>query len=290
MSSPYIFWVGEMKGLFVGLVTLDVVYLVAELPQPNQKIVALADAVTAGGPATNAAVAFGYLGNQAVLLGGVGSHPLAQGIISDLQGRVTIADLLPNRTQPPPMSSIWVTQGTGDRAVVSRNAVQSQAPAAAIPAEILQGVDIVLIDGHQMEVGRAIAQQTQVPVVLDGGSWKAGLEDILPQVDYAVCSANFYPPGCATPADVFAYLSQWSIPHIAITQGEQPIQYLDRGKAGEIAVPQIQPVDTLGAGDVFHGAFCHFILRSPFPEALAEAAIVAAKACLFFGTRAWMEE
>jgi sugar/nucleoside kinase (ribokinase family) len=292
---PIFFWVSrEMKGLFVGLVTLDVVYSVAALPQPNQKIVALADAVTAGGPATNAAVTFGYLGNEAVLLGSVGAHPMGQGIVSDLQGRVNFVDLHPDRAQPPPMSSILVTQATGDRAVVSRNAVQSQAAVEAIPGDILLGVDIVLLDGHQMAVGKAvldsaIAQQSQVPVVLDGGSWKAGLEDVLPHVDYAICSANFYPPGCETSKEVFAYLKAHQISRMAITRGGQPIQYFDQGNVGEIAVPQIRPVDTLGAGDVFHGAFCHAILRSGFQDALAEAAGVAAKSCMFFGTRAWME-
>ncbi|MCY7284866.1 MAG: sugar kinase, partial [Cyanobacteria bacterium CAN_BIN43] len=44
------------QGLFVGLVTLDLVYLVTALPQSNQKIVALEDSMTAGGPAANAAV------------------------------------------------------------------------------------------------------------------------------------------------------------------------------------------------------------------------------------------
>ncbi len=278
-----------MKGLFVGLVTLDLVYWVAELPQLNQKIVALADAVTAGGPATNAAVAFGYLGNEAVLLGGVGAHPLGQGILTDLRGRVTIADLHPDRPQPPPLSSILVTPSTGDRAVVSRNAVQSQAGVEAIPAGILQGVEVVLLDGHQRTVGGEIARRATVPIVLDGGSWKPGLEDILPLVDYAICSANFFPPGCTTSAEVFAYLSALGIPQIAITHGGQPIQYLERGELGEIAVPPVRPVDTLGAGDIFHGAFCHFILRMGFRSALAEAAIVAAKSCLFFGTRAWME-
>jgi sugar/nucleoside kinase (ribokinase family) len=279
-----------MKGLFVGLVTLDVVYLVADLPQPNQKIVALGDAVTAGGPATNAAVTFGYLGDEAVLLGIVGAHPMSQGIVSDLQGRVNFVDLHPDRSQPPPMSSILVTQATGDRAVVSRNTVQSQAAVEAIPGDILQGVDMVLLDGHQMAVGKAIAQQSQVPVVLDGGSWKAGLEEVLPHVNYAICSANFYPPGCETSEAVFAYLRACQISRIAITHGGQPIQYFDQGKVGEIAVPQIRPVDTLGAGDVFHGAFCHAILRSGFQEALAEAADAAAKSCMFFGTRAWMEQ
>lgn len=278
------------QGLFVGLVTLDLVYLVTELPQCNQKIVALEDSMTAGGPATNAAVAFSYLGDSATLLGSVGQHPSCQLVLADLQS-VAIADLTPNRTQSLPISSILVTQSTGDRAIVSRNAIHAQAPVTAIPADILRGTEIVLIDGHQMAVGQTIAKQSKaqkIPVVMDGGSWKAGFEEVLPYVDYAICSANFLPPQCSTLTEAFDYLTALNIPHIAITNDSQPIQYFHQGMTGQIAVPEIQPVDTLGAGDIFHGAFCHFILRTDFLEALTQAADVAGRSCQFFGTRQWM--
>ena len=279
------------QGLFVGLVTLDIVYLVTDLPQCNQKVVALEDSMTAGGPATNAAIAFSHLGDSATLLGSIGQHPSRQLVLADLQA-VAIADLMPNSTQAIPISSILVTQSTGERAIVSRNAVQAQAPVTAIPTDILQGMEIVLIDGHQMAVGEAIARQSKnqkIPVVVDGGSWKAGFEEVLPYVDYAICSVNFHPPQCSTFTEVFAYLTALNILHIAITNGSQPIQYIHQGIRGQIFVPEIQPVDTLGAGDIFHGAFCHFILRTDFLDALTQSAEVAGRSCQFFGTRQWMD-
>ena len=51
-----------MNGLFVGLTTLDFIYLSEGLPQSNEKIVALDTAISTGGPATNAAVTFAYFG------------------------------------------------------------------------------------------------------------------------------------------------------------------------------------------------------------------------------------
>ena len=279
-------------GLFVGLVTLDLVYLATAAPSNNQKIVASDYVVAAGGPSTNAAVTFSHLGNQAKLLGVVGAHPMTQLIRADLGTYgVVIADLDPNQSQPPPVSSIIVTQETGERAVVSINAVNSIASRERIPTDILQGVDIVLIDGHQMEVGVAIAKLAKalnISVVLDGGSWKPGFERILPFVDYAICSANFYPPSCNSAAEVFAYLSAVGIPHTAITHGENPIQCFTRGKTSALEVPQINAVDTVGAGDIFHGAFCHHILQESFTDALASAARIASHSCQFFGTRRWM--
>ena len=125
---------------------------------------------------------------------------------------------------------------------------------------------------------------------MDGGSWKPGFEAVLRHADYAICSANFLPPSCQTQADLVYYLQGLGIPQIAITQGEQPIRYWTASEQGELAVPTIQAVDTLGAGDIFHGAFCYFILQSSFPEALHQAAQVAASACESFGTRAWMQQ
>ncbi len=290
-----------VQGLFVGLITLDLLYLTERFPDRNQKIVALDYAVAAGGPGTNAAVTFGYLGGSAKLMGVLGTHPIRELILADVQQwGVTIVDLHPDRADPPPTSSILVTEATGERAVISLNAVKSQVTADAISNvlsdEQLNSIDVVLIDGHQMAVGETIARQAkarQIPVVMDGGSWKSGFEAVLPYVDYAVCSANFHPPGCETIDAVFAYLEGFQIPHIAITQGEKPILYQSRGKSGEITVPNIQPIDTLGAGDIFHGAFCFFILKSElnskFTEALAQAAEIASQACQQFGTRAWMK-
>jgi len=287
------FLIHNFRGLFVGLVTLDLVYLAASAPKNNQKIVASDYMVVAGGPATNAAVTFSHVGNKATLLGVVGNHPMSGLIRADLETyEVAIADLVPSQIEPPPISSIIVSQGTGERAVISINAVNSQVEPEHIPTDILQEVDIVLIDGHQMAVGEAIAQLAKadrIPVVIDGGSWKPGFERVLPFVDYAICSANFYPPNCHSTAEVFAYLSQVGIPHIAITQGENPIQFLSAGKIGTLKVPQVSVVDTLGAGDIFHGAFCDRILRENFTAALAAAAEVAAYACQFFGTRRWMQ-
>lgn len=285
------------RGLFVGLITLDLIYLLEELPDRNQKQVALDYAAAAGGPATNAAVTFGYLGNQPQILGVLGSHPIRELILADVQPwNVEIIDLQPDRIHPPPTSSILVTRLTGERAVISMNAVQSQAMTAAIPPDVLNDIDIVLLDGHQMAISEAIAHQAKaqhIPVVIDGGSWKPGFDRVLPLADVVICSANFRPPGCETITAVLDYLESLGIPHCAATQGENPILYRSLSQTGEIAVPPVRSVDTLGAGDVFHGAFCSFYLQtqelpSGFPQALAAAAPVASLACSAFGTRSWM--
>ncbi len=310
------------SGLFVGLITLDFLYLAREFPSSNQKIVAADYTVAAGGPATNAAVTFNYLGNSldhkslekpAQVCGVLGATPLAGIIHSELrQQGVEIIDLLPESNTIPPISSVIITQGTGDiatqrqgdiatqrqgdRAVISLNASKTQAGVENLLPEILtdmlENVGIVLIDGHQLEAGIVIAKlakSLEIPTVLDGGSWKSGLEKILPYIDYAICSDSFYPPDCTQQSEVITYLIKQQIKHIAITRGAASIIYATNHQTGEIKIPQTPIVDTLGAGDIYHGAFCYYFLdKSDFVVALTAAVEIARKSCSFFGTRSWL--
>lgn len=126
-------------------------------------------------------------------------------------------------------------------------------------------------------------------MVLDGGSWKAGTEELLLSVDFAVCSADFRPPGCADVAQTLAYLGARGIRNMAITQGGGPIRFVADGESGEIAVRKVRAVDTMGAGDIFHGALCHALVSGvAFSRALEYAAGIATASCELFGPRAWM--
>ncbi len=59
----------------------------------------------------------------------------------------------------------------------------------------------------------------------------------------------------------------------------------------ELKVPEIEVVDTLGSGDIFHGAFCHFILQdNDFIKSLEKATQIAGLSCTFYGTRKWIEK
>lgn len=47
--------------------------------------------------------------------------------------------------------------------------------------------------------------------------------------------------------------------------------------------------DDLGAGDIFHGAFCYYYLKnSDFCDSLCRASAIAGHSCLFPGTRSWL--
>ncbi|MEI6380183.1 MAG: PfkB family carbohydrate kinase [Cyanobacteriota bacterium ELA615] len=279
-----------MTGLFVGLTTLDLIYLVKEFPQPNQKIVALEQIIASGGPATNAAITYSYLGNKSKLVTILGANSINHLIENDLTNyKVELVDLKKNQSSSAVISSILVKQSNGQRSVVSLNSTYNQLPSIDLPDDLLMGIDLILVDGHQIAITQKILQRQPIPVVLDGGSWKAGLEILLPHITYAICSADFFPPGCQTIEEVFAYLQFFSIANIAISQGEDPIIYYCKGAYGEIPIKKTKVVDTLGAGDVLHGAFCHYIQEYDFVSALQKASLIASKSCQSFGTRKWMD-
>lgn len=282
-------------GVFVGLITLDCIYQTHKALEANEKQVAEAMLLAAGGPATNAAVAFRALGHRAILIGVLGNHPLSAVVRDDLtQQNIELIDLMPEVTIPPPFSSIVVNTVTGDRAVISRNAADRPRPTNPPVGDLLSQVDCVLIDGHQMSLGKQLAQQAQqagVPVVIDAGSWKSGFEEVLPLATVVIASAAFQPPGYGPEQDAIAYLKTLKIPHIAVTRGASPILYQTDTQISALPVPAIQPVDTLGAGDIFHGAFCHnYATGTHFLESLAQAAQVASEACQSFGTRQWIQQ
>ncbi len=129
----------------------------------------------------------------------------------------------------------------------------------------------------------ALAQRQGIPVVIDAGSWKPGFEAVLRRATSAIAAAKFQIPG---QADTLAALASLGLPEVAITHGPQPIQCLHGGQHGMLPVLQVTVQDTLGAGDIFHGAFCHYRLQAPFLAALAHAAQIAAQSCQHFGPRA----
>jgi sugar/nucleoside kinase (ribokinase family) len=207
---------------------------------------------------------------------------------------VLVRDAAPAGEHAPAISSVYVEERTGDRSVVSVNGAAT-APVPP-PGLGLDGARVVLVDGHHPELALAavrLARRHGVPVVLDGGSWKPVLEALLPLVDVAICSADFRAPGAATSDAAAADLRARGVPAVAVTRGGEPVRWWSGTEAGEVAVPRVRAVDTLGAGDTFHGAFCYALAAAPRRALAAQlrfAAEVAAVRCGVAGLRAWLAE
>ncbi|MGI9537555.1 MAG: PfkB family carbohydrate kinase [Desulfocapsaceae bacterium] len=279
------------RGLFVGLTTVDIFNVVDRHPRSDQKIKAHHQAVSAGGPAANAAVAYAAFGNETDLLTGLGGHPTGAMAFEDLQKHgVTVHDYSSDPAALPVLSSILINSSNGSRCVVYRNPLDLTLSPDQLYDHLTKGCQVVLLDGFYLEQAISVAKAAKGHslTVLDGGSWKEGLEELLPFIDYAICSADFKAPSCNSPEELLLYLEHIGITGSAVSRGADSIIYRIEGKQGQQPVPQVQAIDTLGAGDILHGTFCHHILTSSFLESLEKATFSASRSCLSYGTRKWI--
>jgi sugar/nucleoside kinase (ribokinase family) len=192
--------------------------------------------LSAGGPATNAAATFAFLGGQASLLTGAGRHPMAAIFRHDLaRFDIALQDLAAATGDPPPLSSIFVIGNTGARTIVSASRALLSLDYDAFRPEALEGSAFLLVDGHYMPLAIAAAsaaRQRGMRVILDGGSWKEGMMDLLPLVDTAICPADFRAPGHESEDAVAAFLRGCGIAQVAITRGPSAIRFWTDSAAG----------------------------------------------------------
>ncbi len=280
---------GVTRVLTCGLATVDVVQTVAAPPRADEKIVASAATVEGGGPALNAAVTAALLGSSAVLVSAVGDGPLAGVVRADLyRYAVELADCA-TPGYDPPLSTVLVSASTGERAVVSHNALGATAY-LPLHDNVLDGVGAVLVDGHHLPLCHEVAGRARrrgVPVVLDGGSWKPGLEDLLSAVDMAVVSGDFHTPA----GDGLEAILRYGPSFAARTAGAGAVAWRARdGSSGSIDPPEVVVLDTLGAGDVLHGALATLLAGQGRrdPVAVLEYGIrVASRSVGYAGARGW---
>ena len=113
----------------------------------------------------------------------------------------------------------------------------------------------------------------------------------------AICSERFAIPAIESEAGAgnalgtegtFAWFAAQGVPYLAVTRGAQSILGWDRGRRFEIEIDPVEAKDTLGAGDVLHGAFCYFFaLAQNFEEALRKASKIATRSCKSMGIQTW---
>ncbi|MCG8545536.1 MAG: PfkB family carbohydrate kinase, partial [Alphaproteobacteria bacterium] len=159
------------------------------------------------------------------------------------------------------------------------------------PVEVTDRFDTILVDGYYPELAVRIlkAQAGQATVVLDADVWNDGTDPIMPFVDIVICSDDFVPPGTASRESVRQAILGYGPAQCAFTHGAQPIEWFDENGGGTVDIPKVDVIDTLGAGDIFHGAFCfYYAATASFEDALAMASKVAGTSCTSFGTRNWM--
>jgi sugar/nucleoside kinase (ribokinase family) len=277
---------------FVGMTTLDIVQVADDLPAPNTKGRARRGYVDAGGPAANAAITARILGSPVVLETSLGRGPATEVAAAVLQGHGVMVHDHGGGSELP-VSSIWVT-GRSDRTLLST------AAASPGPQEVeldLSRVAAVLSDGFYPSLAIAASRsalERGIPLVLDCGSWREVFAELLPRATVVIAGEEFGFPEepDARAADVLDELVRRYRPRFAaVSRGAEPVLWASGDDRGRISVPRVSVVDSLGAGDVLHGAFMHFAFdrRLGDVEALRRAITVASRSCEHLGARGGVE-
>lgn len=267
-----------------GLSTLDLRYDVDAPPGPDRKVTARALAIDAGGPALNAARTVVALGGSATLVTAIGSGPVGDLVRAHLRG-VAVVDLAPAGWSAP-VSTVMVDRA-GRRAVVSTNAAGLDTGGLPDTGPALDG-DVLLVDGHLAAASLALATAARsrgIPVILDGGSWKQVVPELAPMLTVAALSADFSLP---TGDDPLSWFLANGTAVALRTDGAAPVQVRAGTSSWNVPVPPVDAVDTLGAGDVFHGALAFALARrAALPDAVAGACVIAAESVRHRGALGW---
>ena len=261
--------------IFVGLSTFDICYELEDLPQRNQKAKASTSWTSPGGPAFNAAVTFCKLGGQATLYTSLPTSPYSSSLhdLAESSG-LEIIDCAEVGAKLP-IASIIVHPSNGDRTVIGHREQAMTAKEITSPTTQRR----LFWDGYYEALFVSILRAAEVEsLVYDGGSWKEHDAVALDAISEPVVSERFYvdPRG-----------RNWCEKKVAdgrkviVTRGNDPVQIIGSRGLSEIAVPEVKSVDTLGAGDVFHGAYCfaRFCDGMDHTGAAVFAAAVASFAC-----------
>ena len=284
----------QFRGLFAGLTTIDIQYFVDVFPSSNKKVKTAPPKITSGGPATNAAIAFSYLNNEAFLATAVGSNSFSEFVKTDFNSAgIRHFDLTKNQQKNPVIASVITAESTGDRNIFTHH--PEKIIPSITPENLFTNVkpDILLLDGFYPDFNiecAKLAKQRNIPVVIDGGSWKPQYSELIPLSDVVICSSDFYPPGIFGIDELFLYFKNAGVQKSAVSRGGKSILYTTETGRGEVEVDTAEVVDTLGAGDILHGAFCYYYLeyKFNFVKALESASEVASFSCRFHGTREWL--
>ena len=281
-----------MTGVFcLGISTLDYVYSVETLPTRGEKYRSKALAVVGGGCAGNASVAIARLGGRCWL---------ATRLADDLAGDAIVADLAREGVDTTfarrvaglrsPVSAILV-DAQGERMVISYSDPEMPEDTDWLPTALPEGAGAVLADTRWGEGALAalrLARAAGVPGVLDGDR-KPPHPDLVATASHVAFSAQALAElsGEADPHAGLARIAREGPTWLAVTLGKDGVLFVEDGTIAHLPAFAVEAVDTLGAGDVWHGAFALGLAEGQGERAAIRfASAAAAIKCTRFGGRA----
>ncbi|MES2533825.1 MAG: PfkB family carbohydrate kinase [Pseudomonadota bacterium] len=284
---------GTASVLCVGVAVYDQIFALPEFPATPTKVFCTAFASAAGGPAANAAVTVARQGGRATLWARVGADAQGARIVQELgEAGVDVSAVRRVEGGRSGTSAVAINDA-GERLILAFADPLLDRDASWLPLSQVASHDAVLCDVRWPAATRAVlaaARNAGVPSVLDADLTSDGtLAEFVPlaqQVVFSMPALEKLRPGAGK--DLHRALAELWRPDIhtllAVTLGEQGCVWYDGHVSRALPGVDVQVVDTLAAGDTFHGAFALAIARRQHPaEALDFANRVAALKCTRWG-------
>ncbi|MXN65588.1 sugar kinase [Stappia sp. GBMRC 2046] len=278
--------------LCAGVAVIDFVLSIDEMPRRAEKYRAKDAAIVGGGCAANSAVAVARLGGEAFLASRLGADAVGDMIIADIEAEGVDCRLARrfegNRSS---FSSILVDRN-GERQIVNFRDETLDRDASWLEQAELPDFDVALADTRWPEGAEALMRVARLrgkPAIMDV---EAPVEIAMSALKTATHLA-FSEQGLrefSGKADVVSglYHALDAAPDafICVTQGEDGVSWIEGSDVRHEPGFQVAVADTLGAGDIWHGAFALALGEGRAEiEAMRFANAAAAIKCTRFGGR-----
>jgi sulfofructose kinase len=250
--------------LCAGIIVLDEVFRVDEFPAPDGKVQAKDFFVVNGGCAANAALAIARLGGHAALAGPLGGpagvdHNGDRVLQALARERVDCSACQRIAGLATALSAIFI-DARGDRMIVTYRDDRLAAIAPGDPEGVVAAADIVLADNRYPAFVAPIctaARRRGLPVVLDGDRPAFEDDPLFRIASHLIFSAECLreTTGVADLAEGLGRIARNTAAFLAVSNGPNDIVFLEDGVVRHLPVFSVAAIDTLGAGDVFHGGF-----------------------------------
>jgi sulfofructose kinase len=185
-----------------------------------------------------------------------------------------------------------IVDAHGQRLVVPFHDPQVDTSPSWLPLQDLPNADLLHCDVRWPEGAETVlraAREQGLPTMVDGDvAPRSVLERLMPLADYAVFSdaGLLAYTGLDNVQEALLSVAQKHSQHVGASCGEDGYFWVDNGQIAHVPALRVDVVDTLSAGDVFHGAFALAVLEGqPIATAARFACVAASLKCTRFGGR-----
>lgn len=273
--------------LCVGIAVVDFVFKFHAVPRTPGKHIANSLDPVVGGMATNGAIAALRLGAEAGLMSRLGADPNGVFALAELRSHGLDVSAVEVDTVALTSLSAVAVGDDGERLLFNHQDPRLLLDVSSPPPDAFGRFDAVLVDTCWPAAGVTaleLAAERGVPGVadLDHQIEQRWLRPTLRAASHVVLSSE----GLADCLGVdgleagIAEARRLTPGRVAVTLGADGVVWLDGDRLRRIPAFPVRAVDTLGAGDVFHGALTLALAEAqPWPDALLFATAAAAVKC-----------